>query len=72
MAFDADGAGAAFDGFEGVFDLEDVAVGAEDAEGAVVAGASIRDVSRVGDGVGGLIDGLGGTYAMVGEREEGG
>lgn len=26
-AFDADGAGAAFDGFEGVFDLEDVAVG---------------------------------------------
>ena len=29
-AFDADGAGAAFDGFEGVFDLEDVAVGGED------------------------------------------
>lgn len=27
-AFDADGAGAALDGFEGVFDLEDMAVGA--------------------------------------------
>lgn len=26
-AFDADGAGAAFDGLEGVFDLEDVAIG---------------------------------------------
>ncbi len=29
-AFDCDGTGAAFDGFEGVFDLEDVAVGGED------------------------------------------
>lgn len=29
-AFDADGAGAAFDGFEGIFNLEDVAVGGED------------------------------------------
>jgi hypothetical protein len=29
-AFDADGAGAAFDRFEGVFDLEDVSVGGED------------------------------------------
>ena len=26
-AFDGDGAGAAFDGFESVFDLEDVAIG---------------------------------------------
>jgi hypothetical protein len=31
-AFYADGAGAAFDGFECVFDLEDVAVGGEDWE----------------------------------------
>lgn len=30
VAFDGDGAGAALDGFEGVFDLEDVAVGGED------------------------------------------
>ena len=29
-AFDGDGAGAALDGFEGIFDLEDVAVGGED------------------------------------------
>lgn len=30
VAFDGDGAGAALDGFEGIFDLEDVAVGRED------------------------------------------
>jgi hypothetical protein len=29
-AFDGDGAGAALDGFEGIFYLEDVAVGGED------------------------------------------
>ena len=29
-AFDGDGAGAALDGFEGIFDLKDVAVGGED------------------------------------------
>ncbi len=29
-AFDGDGAGTALDGFEGIFDLEDVAVGGED------------------------------------------
>ena len=29
-AFNGDGAGAALDGFEGIFDLEDVAVGGED------------------------------------------
>lgn len=45
--FDGDGAGPALDGFEGVFDLEDVAVGGEDAEGAVVAGG------HVGGGCGG-------------------
>ena len=32
-AFDGDGAGAALDRFEGVFDLEDVAVGGEDCGG---------------------------------------
>lgn len=36
-AFDGYGAGAALDGFEGVFDLEDVPVGGKDREGAVVA-----------------------------------
>lgn len=30
VAFDGDGAGAAFDGFEGIFDLENVAIGGED------------------------------------------
>jgi hypothetical protein len=30
VAFDGDGAGAALDGLEGIFDLEDVAVGRED------------------------------------------
>jgi hypothetical protein len=30
VAFDSDGAGAALDSLEGIFDLEDVAVGRED------------------------------------------
>jgi hypothetical protein len=30
VAFDGDGTGAAFDGLEGIFNLEDVAVGRED------------------------------------------
>jgi hypothetical protein len=30
VAFDGDGAGAALDGLEGIFDLEDVAIGRED------------------------------------------
>jgi hypothetical protein len=30
VAFDSDGAGAALDGLEGIFDLEDVAIGRED------------------------------------------
>ena len=38
-ASDSDGGAPVFDGFDGVFDLEVAAVGAEDGVGEVVAGA---------------------------------
>jgi hypothetical protein len=49
-AFDGDGAGAALDGFESIFDLEDVAVGGEDWRWVSWCGRGEEDV-YVGDAI---------------------